>query len=332
VKHIFPALVVAAAIAVSVYFYMTYGREPEPITSTALAAGSTTALEVEAATRGDILLTAIAVPVEHAALTMGMSGKVAAVSVREGDPVEAGQLIAHLENADAKVAIERAQARLDAAKAALAKVEAGPVEQEIVMARSAVTIAQANLDKITEETLLATGATPQNAINKTIAEADLQRAQAQLELLEIGPRQEEIDAAEAEVAAAQAELEQEQLNLAATELRAPFAGTISSLSLRVGEQVGSAEVVAYLADLSHWQIESQELDELNVVRVKVGDPAQIVFDAIPNLELAGTVTHITPRGAVEDNEITYLVLVEPEAMDPKVRWNMTARLTIFPQE
>jgi multidrug resistance efflux pump len=330
VKHIFPALVVVAAIAVGFYFYWTYGRETQPFASAVLAADSELDAEAAATARDGIFLMGVAVPVQHAALTMGVSGKIAEVFVREGDTVNAGQVIAHLENANAQVAIKQAQAHVDAAEADLAKLQAGPQQQEIVVAESAVTVAVANLTKVTDQTQAVGGATPNNAIDKTIAEADLQRAQAQLELLQNGSRPEDIAAAEAAVAEAEAELESKQLDLISTELRAPFTGTVSSMNLRVGEQVGTSEVIVQLADLNHWQIESNELDEISVVRVKVGDPVQIVFDALPDVTLTGKVTHITPFGVATDNEITYSVIVEPDGFDPNIRWNMIARLIISP--
>ena len=60
-----------------------------------------------------------------------------------------------------------------------------------------------------------------------------------------------------------------------TELKAPFAGIVAEIAPVAGEQVGAGAAVVRLADLSAWQIETDDLTELDVVKVKVGTPASI---------------------------------------------------------
>ncbi len=86
--------------------------------------------------------------------------------------------------------------------------------------------------------------------------------------------------------------------------------------------------VAWLADLSEWQIETDDLTELNVVNVEVGAPAAITFDAIPDLELPGTVVHVGAIGENKMGDITYTVIVAPDEHDDRLRWGMTALVTI----
>ena len=102
------------------------------------------------------------------------------------------------------------------------------------------------------------------------------------DLVEAGARSETIAAAEAEVAAAEAGLEQARVALAETELKAPLAGTVASLEVKEGEQVVPGSPVVVLADLSAWQIETDDLTELNIVRIREGDPVKISVDAIPD--------------------------------------------------
>jgi len=141
------------------------------------------------------------------------------------------------------------------------------------------------------------------------AKAMVRQAQARLDLVRAGAREEEIAAAQAAVAQAEAALQQAQASLADTELRAPFAGTVARLDVKVGEQVVAAQPIVELADLSCWQIETDDLTELDIVRVQ-------------------TVVRIKSIGEEKRGDVTYTVVIEPDEQDPRLRWNMTALVTI----
>ena len=217
--------------------------------------------------------------------------------------------------------LEHATNAYNAAQARLAQLQKGSSPADIAADRARVQRAQAQLDQLTAI----------NPADVAAAEAEVRRAQAQLDLLAAGPRPEAIAAAEAEIAAAQAALAQARIALAETELRAPFAGTIAALDARVGEHVGSGNPVVQLADLATLQIETDDLTELNVVRVREGAPATVTFDAIPGLTLTGKVLRIKPLGENKQGDMTYTVVIQPDQLDDRLRWNMTAAVAIEPQ-
>ena len=111
-------------------------------------------------------------------------------------------------------------------------------------------------------------------------------------------------------------------------LQAPFAGTVASLDTKVGQQVMPGVPVVWLADLSEWQVETDDLTELSVIDVEVGAPAVISFDAIPDLELPGTVVRIGSMGENKMGDVTYTVIVVPDEHDDRLRWGMTAMVRI----
>ena len=217
--------------------------------------------------------------------------------------------------------LEHATNQYNAAQARLAQLQKGAGPADIAADRARVQRAQAQLDLL-------------SAINPTdvaAAEAEVRRAQAQFDLLAADPRPEAIAAAEAETSAAQATLAQARIALAETELAAPFAGTIAALDARVGEHVGIGNPVVQLADLATLQIETDDLTELSVVRVRKGAPATVTFDALPGLTLAGQVIRIKPLGENKQGDMTYTVVIQPEQLDNRLRWNMTAAVAIEPQ-
>jgi HlyD family secretion protein len=163
------------------------------------------------------------------------------------------------------------------------------------------------------------------------ARAEVRRAQAQLELTRAGARPEQIAAGQAEVAGAEAALAEARAALAETELRAPFAGAVEALEAKAGEQVVAGTPLAWLADLSAWQVETDDLTELEVVGITAGDPVTITLDAIPGLELPGQVVRVKGLGENKYGDITYTVVVQPDRYDARLRWNMTAAAVIEPR-
>lgn len=215
--------------------------------------------------------------------------------------------------------LERATNNYEAAQARYNDIVAGAEESDIAAARAEVESAQAALDK---------ARTPATASEIAAAEAQVRQAEAQLALLVAGTRAETLEAAEADLTEAQTALMQRQVELQDTQLTAPFAGTIASLDLEVGEQVAAGTPVAQLADLSEWYIETDDLTEINVVYVQEGDRVVINVDALPDLELEGTVLRIKPLGENKLGDITYTATIVPDASDDRLRWNMTASVVI----
>ncbi len=205
----------------------------------------------------------------------------------------------------------------EAAQARLADLRTGATTADVAGARAQVREAQAGLERL-ELTYPAEIAA---------AEADVRQAEAQLELLLAGARTADIEAAEADVAAAIASLQQALVGLADLELRAPFSGAVALLELEEGEQVAAGTPLLQLADLSNWVIYTEDLTELDVSSIEAGEATILSFDAIPGLEIPGTVARVRPIGGDLRGDIVYTAVIEPESDDDRLRWNMTAVAT-----
>ena len=70
------------------------------------------------------------------------------------------------------------------------------------------------------------------------------------------------------------------------------------------------------------------MTEINVVFVNEGDRARINIDALPDLDLEGTVVRIKPLGENKQGDITYTATIIPDAYEDRLRWNMSASVTI----
>jgi HlyD family secretion protein len=201
-------------------------------------------------------------------------------------------------------ALEQASIDYEEAKARYEALLRGATEEERAVARSQVEQAQAQLP---------------------VVKAQIGYAQAQLALTEAGPRAEDIILAKAQVRQAEVTLQSAKSNLEKTELTAPFAGTVAELPVEVGEMVSTQSPVLTLADFSAWTVETDDLSEIDVVLVEVGQEALVTVDARPDQEFRGRVTKIAPRSETKRGDQTYTVTVElgSDALEAGLRWGMT---------
>ncbi|MGB5846550.1 MAG: HlyD family efflux transporter periplasmic adaptor subunit [Anaerolineales bacterium] len=125
-----------------------------------------------------------------------------------------------------------------------------------------------------------------------VAEAKLGEAQAELDNLKDGPDPDEIVLAEAQLAKAEAKLAMLQAEQLVLDLVAPMDGTVLSISAEVGDRINNQTILT-LADLSQPRVEVF-LDEADSADIQVGNQAEIIFDAIPELIFEGQVVVIDP--------------------------------------
>lgn len=225
------------------------------------------------------------------------------------------------------VALQKATLTYEAAKAEYDKLVNGATNEAIAVARAGVVKAQAALAQAMA------GATPEQIAQ---AQADVASAEAALADVKIGATTEEIAVAEAGVKIAEAGVEtaktgitSAQAELAKTELIAPFAGTIGELNLDEGEIVQPGTVALSLGDSSKWQIETDDLTEIDVVNVREGAQVSISVDALPGEEFDGKVVRITPKSVTKAGDVTYTVLIDITSGDvSRLRWGMTTFVDI----
>jgi hypothetical protein len=84
-----------------------------------------------------------------------------------------------------------------------------------------------------------------------------------------------------------------------------------------------------IADFSELYAETDDLTEIEVVDVSLGQQVTVVPDALPDLELNGEVTKISKISEEKRGDITYTVRVKLADIDPKLRWGMTVVITFL---
>ena len=245
-----------------------------------------------------------------------VGGRVVELKVAEGDRVNAGDLIARLDTADAELTSRRLQADRDQAEAQLKLLLAGARAEDIRQARAQAESADADVKAAMAEQQSAeadvqrfdallqanSGSRKQRddaatrrdvAVARGAAAKERARAAAEgLARLQAGARVEEIAAARDRVAAVDAQLATAQKAIADATVKAPVSGVVTSKLIDAGEIVGPRTPLVVVTDLDRaWA--NLYVDEPLVPSLKIGQTLSISTDA--GQTLPGTITFISPK-------------------------------------
>lgn len=270
------------------------------------------------------------VPVNALAQAFTLSGQVAEVLVQDGETVQSGQPLARLaDSPEARLALRRAEQEDLAARQALEALKTAS-ESNLAQARLAFLAARDTLDEATDD--FKVDDSEENQARLEAAQASFNLAEQTLTALDDndGIDPDLLAVAEARVQSAKAALESAGALIDAHTLNATLAGTVVDLDLQSGQPVAAGMPVVTIADYSEWLVNTDNLTELDVAQVSLGQKVQVVLDALPKTTLEGEVTHINARYEEKRGDITYTVTIRLDKTDPQMRWGMTASVTFLP--
>ena len=207
-------------------------------------------------------------PETEVKISPDVSGEIVELNVKEGDFVQKGTLLFKIKPEIYVSARDRAAATLNSTKARLSQVEAQLIQAELAYNRS---------KKLFEE--------------NTISQADFEQAESQYKIA-LAEKQ----SAEYSVKSSEASLKESNENLIKTTVYSPMTGTISSLLVELGERVVGANMmtgteVLRVADLNRMEV-MVDVNENDIIRVKLGDTAIVEVDAYLDRDFKGVVTEI----------------------------------------
>lgn len=237
--------------------------------------------------------------------------------VKEGDHVKTGQFLLQLDDADVRTQAAHAQAQVKAAQAEESALQTGGTQEEVITlnsqlikARNASETAQRNLDAL--HRLQRQGAASSGEVRQ--AEDTLQRAQADLNLLEQKQKERYSKPEAARIAAqaseAQAAYDSAEDSLHKSVVRAPFDGIVYSVPVKEGAFVQNGDLLLQEANLSTALVRAF-VDEPDVGRLQVGQKVEVTWDAVPGRVWNGTVNTVPAtvklRGNRNVGETTCLI-------------------------
>ncbi|GAB4114781.1 MAG: efflux RND transporter periplasmic adaptor subunit [Acidobacteriota bacterium] len=342
-------VLVVALLGVS--YLAFWNPPPDPVPSVAVAdAGSTPApVEKTGPPPGREVLIASGYVVAHHKHELGskVMGRVEWIGVEKGDFVRKGQLLVKLEDREYRAQLEQARASLKLAEERLAELEAGSRPEEIRRAEAELKRAEAERHDAKLELerlrgLLKVGVVSQQQVDTAqarfdIADAAVRSALHSLELLRLGPREEQIRQARAEVERARAAVQYAETMLDATEIRAPITGTVLRRIAEVGEMIttsfagegGAKSAVVALADLQDLQVEL-DIAQTDFNRISPDHECRMTPEAYPDREYKCVIDEISPEANRQKASIQVKVkILEP---DSYLRPEMSARVTFLRKE
>jgi HlyD family secretion protein len=240
-----------------------------------------------------------------AAVASKGTGRLETLAVEEGNRVRKGQLIAKLENDDLQAALNQTQANVNTAKANLGQIEADIRDVQLKFDRTQRLIQ-----------------------SKAVAQSDFDTIEAKLQQLQAGKA-----AALSQIKAAEAGVRASQVALEYTLIRAPFDGVILTKNADVGEvvapfgsSINAKAAVVTMADLGSLLVEA-DVSEINLEKVKVGQPCEIQLDALPGQRFPGQVHMIVPTA--DRSKATVLTKVKFLERDERILPEMSAKVAFL---
>lgn len=264
----------------------------------------------EAASKGDLTLTVTAngtlQPTRSVNIGSELSGTVLRVLVDVNDRVKRGQVLVELDTAKLNDQVLRSKAALASAQAQLAQAVATVKESS------------ASLARLEEVAKLSGGKVPSRTELDSARAAHDRAVAAEA-------------SARANVDSARASLATDETNLSKASIRSPTDGVVLTRSVDPGNAVAASLQAVTLftvaEDLSQMRLQVN-VDEADVGRVKVGQPASFTVSAFPSRRFPAKITRVAYGSTITDNVVTYQTLLDVKNEDLSLRPGMTATSTI----
>lgn len=245
----------------------------------------------------------------QATVSAQITGTLIEVLIEEGEHVEAGQVLARLEDTAQRATVAQAEAQLGQARAATEQYR--------------VQLAQVQRDLTRQKTLVGQKLLPEQLLEQTRTQGESLSAQLNTQLQAVA-------LARAQVASAQVQLDY-------TTVRAPFAGVVIAKAAQVGEIISPLSAgggftrtgIGTIVDMDSLEVEV-DVNESYLNRVHAGADAEAVLDAYPDWTIPARVIAIIPTA--DRAKATVKVRIGLQQKDPRILPDMGARVSFMEPE
>jgi RND family efflux transporter MFP subunit len=258
-------------------------------------------------------------PRRRATIAAKITGRVTSVMFDEGTRVSEGQLLATLDDSDARRALDSAKADRDSSQAAIADYEVQLRNAEIELHRA--------------QQLVKEGVQTQQALDTAVMTADSLRAK--------------INLAKQQVGGTEARIREQQQAVDNCTIRAPYAGIVVSKDAQVGEMVSPVSAgggftrtgIATIVDLHSNEIEV-DVSESYIAKVQTNQPVTAILDAYPDWSIPAKVRTVIPTAdrqkatvkvRISFTDDGHVRLIDP-ATQPRILPDMGVKVTFLEDE
>ncbi|MGM0580211.1 MAG: efflux RND transporter periplasmic adaptor subunit [Bacteroidota bacterium] len=273
-------------------------------------------------------------PVVEVKLSPDVAGEITELAVEEGDPVKKDDLLVKIRPDNFQSALERARANLNQQKASLAQAEASLERAKAQLTQAKQTFERQK--KLYEQKVISTADYETALANYQVAQND--KVASEKNVL----------AARYTVKSSQATVDESSENLRRTTIYSPVDGTVSKLSVELGERVVGTQQMAgtemmRIANLNNMEVRV-DVNENDIIRINIGDTANIEVDSYTYMEkefkgvvtaIANTANEKSSQDAVTEFEVKVKILnssyedLIKEDGDSPFRPGMTASVEIM---
>lgn len=305
--------IVAGALVVAVGGGVAFVKlRPRPVTAVRVARGTT----VDA-----VYASGTVECVDRVEVKARAAGPVADLSVREGDPVRAGQLLARIDAPTLEFDVQRGLADFEAARERLATApQIAALEAQAAALEAQLAQARADLARL--EPLARSGATSPQDLDR--ARTQVAQLTAQLAANRAQTRDARITL-RADSARQRAGMASLRSRASDVEVRSPLDGVVLARHVELGEMVGVNQNIVRVGDVRNLQIEAR-IDETDIGRVRVGGPAVVRFQAFEGRVFEARVTRVLPDA--DRTSRSFEVRLTLDAPVENLRPGMTAEVNV----
>ncbi len=290
--------------------------------------------------KGDLAKSVVATgkvePITKVEVKSKASGIVKKLYVEYGDRVKKGQLLAQLDKIEIEAGVEQSRASLTAAQANLASSRADYERAKVDAEGPDVPLLKRAYDRALQ--MQKDGVVSMSALDDAEKEYKLAVNKQNVARAQMLVLQAKIAQAQAQVAQDAANLKQLEEQLNYTDIVSPIDGIILSRDVEMGDAVSSilvlgsgATLVMTLGDTSQVYVKGK-VDESDIGRVYLGQPARIKVESFKDKTFNGVVTKISPMGVEKDNVTTFEVRVSIQNPGGELKAEMTANAEIILEE
>jgi len=309
---------------------------------TALTGASTTidpakiALVERGTMRRSVVATGKVEPITKVEIKSKANGIIERLYVDVDQLVQPGQVLAELDRENLTARLRQARANLQAAEAAQEGAAAQLKKDEIQAESPDVAFARRNAERAQQ--LFDQKLVSQSSLDdaKSALEQALNRQQAAQGQLVISRAK--VSEAVANIAQSRAAAENAEEDLANATIKAPIRATVLTRDVEIGSPVSSilnlganGTLVFTLGDIERVFVRGK-VDEADIGRVRIGQPASITTETFRDRVFQGRVTQISPIGVDKDNVTTFEVKVSIDNPGKELKANMTANAEIILEE
>jgi HlyD family secretion protein len=290
--------------------------------------------------KGDLAKSVVATgkiqPVTNVEVKSKASGIVQSLLVDYGDTVKRGQILAQLDKEQILAQVNQQRASLEAAEAAARAAEADLERAKVDAEGPDVPLLKRAYERA--QGMAKDGVVSASALEDAQKNYELAVNKQQLGKANVVSTAAKLKQAQAQVSQAKAQLEEKEEEYRNSTIVAPLDGMVLSRDVEVGDAVSSilvmgssATLVMTLGDIHEVYVKGK-VDETDIGKVFIGQPARIKVESYKDRTFSGKVTKISPMGVEKDNVTTFEVRVSIDNSKGELKSQMTANAEIILEE